>query len=1083
MPAEDEGGSGSPSPTAIQDRVAEYWRRAGVIEQALADRPGAPTFRFTEGPPSANGRPHIGHILPRTTKDLQLRYRRMRGYRIVRPMAGWDCHGLPVEIEVEKRHGLKSRKEIESFGVDRFCEECRTTTLSVAAIWEEMSERLGYWLDYRHAYTTMDPTYIESVWWSLKVLFDRGLLEKGHYVLPYCPRCETTLSSHEVAQGYKEATDPSVTVRFPLVGEVGPERSLLVWTTTPWTLVSNLLVTARGDLAYVVVRLADGTEGILAETALPRYFPPGTPIVARMTGRDLANREYRPPFPFVPVAPGRFRVVLDDMVATDDGTGLVHCSPNFGPEDQRIGAREGVGGFDPLDGRGVFTSLVPLVEGKWFKTADPILTKDLAERGLLERSETVRHTYPFCWRCETPLLYRAIDSWFVRTSRFSEALVRHNSTVQWIPAHLREGRFGNFLTEAKDWALSRSRYWGTPLPIWVCSQGHPTCIGSFAELAERSGTSIPPGFDPHRVTVDRISFACPTCGAKSVREPYTIDVWYDSGSAPFAQYHYPFAPGPFEPAAPLDYISEAIDQTRGWFYTLLVLSVALFDRPAYRVALVTGHGLDVAGKKMSKSKGNVLEPVALLGRFGGDMLRWSVLAADFTEGMRITEDGIRQTGARTLGTLTNVVAFYRQNSEADHLPTVRERPRPQNPLDRWLLSRLEATRKISTDALESFDPRPAAQAIRSFVDDLSTWYLRRSRPRFWADADDPARREAHATLSYTLSVTALLLAPFVPFTAEYIHQELSNAPYAPSSSSVHLAAWPEEVGDRDEPLERGMQGIRDLVEVGRELRQRAQVKSRIPLPELVFFSRGPADSATWARERDEILAAELNVRRVTFAPQADPANYPEADWVIRTEEGAPRAALSRRPTPELLEEGLVREVLRRLQQTRKEMRLQFTEPVAVTIGATGDLHRALAAHRETVTRELLADPLELLDTVLLDAPEVRAWEVEGSRFTAKIVRKENDAPRRRTRPASSPRRRRPRTARRRSTAASTRPRPARPSRTSRPGTRRPASPAPRRPAAAGARSRRPGGRSTRPARPRPKRGASRGRMRRSAPAA
>ena len=1083
MSAEDEGGSGSPSPTEIQTRVSEYWKRAGVIEHALADRPGAPTFRFTEGPPSANGRPHIGHILPRTTKDLQLRYRRMRGYRIVSEMAGWDCHGLPVEIEVEKRHGLKSRKEIEAFGVTRFCDECRATTLSVAAIWEEMSGRLGYWLDYTHPYTTMHPSYIESIWWSLKVLFDRGLLEKGHYVLPYCPRCETTLSSHEVAQGYKEATDPSITVRFPLLGEVGPPRSLLVWTTTPWTLVSNLLVTARADLTYVVVRLTDGTEGILAEAALPRYFPAGAEIVTRLAGRELAGREYRPPFPFVPPGPGRFRVVLDDMVATDEGTGLVHCSPNFGPEDQRIGAREGVGGFDPLDGRGVFTSLVPLVQGTWFKTADPILTQDLADRGLLERNGSVRHTYPFCWRCETPLLYRAIDSWFVRTSRFSEALVRHNSGVTWIPAHLRAGRFGNFLTEAKDWALSRSRYWGTPLPIWMCSNRHPTCIGSFAELEERSGEGLPPEFDPHRVMVDRIAFACPTCGEKSVREPYTIDVWYDSGAAPFAQFHYPFEPGPFEPAAPLDYVSEAIDQTRGWFYTLLVLSVGLFDRPAYRAALVTGHGLDTTGKKMSKSKGNVLEPLALLERFGGDMVRWSVLVVDFTEGMRIAEDTIRQAGARTLGTLTNVVAFYRQNSEADGLATVWGRPRSENALDRWLLSRLEATRTIATDALESFDPRPAAQAIRSFVDDLSTWYLRRSRPRFWTEVSDPARREAHATLSYTLSVTARLLAPFAPFTAEWIHQELSNAPFSESSSSVHLGTWPEEAGERDEHLERGMQRIRELVEIGRELRQRAQVKSRIPLAELVFFSRGPVDTEPWTRERDAILAAELNVRCVTFAPQADPKDYPEADWVLRREEGAAQAALSRKPTPELLEEGLVREVLRRLQQTRKEMRLKFTEPVSIRIGATDDIHRALARHRGTVARELLAEPLDLVDALLPDGPDVRSWEVEGSRFTARIARKERPSARSPARSARPPRRPRLGTARRPSRPVATRRRAARPSRTSHPGTRKRPSPDRRRPAGATARSRRGRVRSAHPARPRPKRAGPRGRKRRSARAA
>src|SRR5208282_924559 len=522
-----EESSEAPSPLTVQARVLSFWETTGVPQSVLAGRPDGPTFRFTEGPPTANGAPHLGHLVARVLKDAELRYRRMRGMRIVSPMAGWDCHGLPVELEIEKRHGLKSKKEIEAYGVERFCEECRTGTLEVASVWQEMSRRLGYWLDYEHAYRTMDPPYVESVWWSLKTLFERGLLEKGHYVLPYCPRCETPLSSHEVAQGYHETTDPSLTVRFPLEGCSGEPRELLVWTTTPWTLPANLLVAARADLEYSVVKTGDGRNVVLASAAVPRYFPDGANVVERLSGTALAGRTYQPPFDTPGPGPGRYRIVLDDFVTTEEGTGLVHIAPSFGPDDLRLGARENVGVFDPLDSRGAFT------------VADPILLKDLEARGRLYGHTTLRHTYPFCWRCDSALLYRAIDSWFVRTSRVTEGLVRHNRSVLWIPESYRDGRFGNFLTEAKDWALSRSRYWGTPLPIWVCDAGHATCVGSFADLAERSTTALPDPLDPHRVTVDRLTLRCAVCGHDARREPYTIDAWYDSGSAPFAQFHYP----------------------------------------------------------------------------------------------------------------------------------------------------------------------------------------------------------------------------------------------------------------------------------------------------------------------------------------------------------------------------------------------------------------------------------------------------------------------------------------------------------------------------------------------------------------
>ncbi|MCI4364933.1 MAG: isoleucine--tRNA ligase [Thermoplasmata archaeon] len=982
----EEVSVGTPSARSIQDRVLEYWERSGVVARALELPGSGPVFRFTEGPPTANGAPHVGHLCSRTFKDLQLRYRRMRGDRVISMMGGWDCHGLPVELEIEKRHGLKSKKEIETYGVERFCEECRVGTLAVADVWREMSRRLGYWLDYDHAYRTMDAPYIESVWWSLKTLFDRGLLEKGHYVLPYCPRCETPLASHEVAQGHREATDPSVTVRFPLPAAPHP-RDLLVWTTTPWTLPANLLVAVRPDLEYAVVEDDRGGEVVLASVAIPRYFP-GTPTVReRMSGRALAGQTYRPPFDSAGPGAGRYRIVLDEFVTAEDGTGIVHVAPSFGPEDQRVGAREKVGVFDPLDSRGVFGDEVPLVRGRFFKAADPILTKDLAGRDLLFRSETVRHTYPFCWRCDTPLLYRAIDSWFVRTSRFTEALQRNNGTVHWVPAHLRDGRFGNFLTEAKDWAVSRNRYWGTPLPIWVCPQGHVTCVGSFSELARYNEAPLPDGFDPHRVQTDRIVFPCPHCREPSRREPYTIDAWYDSGSAPFAQFHHPFEPSAFDPKAPLDHVAEGLDQTRGWFYTMLVLSTALFDRPAYRSSLTHGMVLDESGRKMSKSKGNVLDPIALLEKVGADPVRWTLLSVDFTEPMRLGETTIQKTAGRTLGTLANLVVFHRENARADLLPPRWVRPTPTAVLDRWVLSRLEGTRVAVEAALDSYDPRPGVTALRGLVDDVSTWYVRRSRPRFWGTTSPEDRRAAHDTLSYVLLSLAGLIAPLLPFTAEWVHQEVGELGFGDRDRSVHLAPWAGELAARDLSLEAGMSEVRSLVEVGRELRQRAEVKARIPLEEFVVFGDASTALAGLGPEGELLLVDELNVKRLRRRPTYRADDFPEGEWVVREEGGGVLAALPRHPTPELRAEGLYREVARRLQQTRKELGLRPTDHVELTLAARGELFQALAPRQDALARDLLADRLVLEEGMLADAADVRRWDLDGLEFSARLVRR------------------------------------------------------------------------------------------------
>jgi isoleucyl-tRNA synthetase len=983
---DDEEPGGAPDLAQIAARVQEYWDRTDLARSLLAGRADGPVFRFTEGPPTANGQPHLGHVVGRALKDAILRYRRMRGDRIVTPMAGWDCHGLPVELEIEKKHGLRSKKQIEEYGVARFCAECRAGALEVASVWTEMSRRMGYWLDYEHPYQTMDASYIESVWWALSRLHALGLLEKGHYCLPYCPRCETSLSSHEVAQGYRETTDPSVTVRLRLHSPEGSTpRYLLVWTTTPWTLPSNLLVAARAELAYVVVRDASGSELVLAEAALPRYFAAAPPeIVARLTGRELSDRGYEPPFDFAGPGPRRYRVVLDDSVDPKEGTGFVHIAPSFGPEDQRIGEREGVGFFDPLDGRGVFTDRVPPVAGKSFKAADPILLEMLAASGTLYRRETLRHTYPFCWRCETALMYRALDSWFVRTSRFADRMVRHNEGVRWVPEHLRAGRFGNFLSEAKDWALSRSRYWGTPLPVWRCAQGHTTCVGSFAELSRLAAGPLPDPFDPHRVTVDALRLTCPTCAGAMEREPYTIDAWFDSGSAPFAQYHYPFEPGPFDPSEPLDAVAEGLDQTRGWFYTMLVIATALFDRPAYRACVTNGLVLDDQGRKMSKSKGNAIEPLGLLARHGGDAVRWAFYVGDYTEPMRLSESIVRQASQRTLGTLANVLAFYRGNALPD---AEREGPVP-DPLpllDRWILARTARTVERATAALEALDHRAGALEIAGLVGDLSTWYLRRSRPRLWVEAVTADRRAAAGTLARVLGTLAKLLAPYAPFLAEAIHQEVSGRPYGRAEASVHALPWPEP-DPYDPSLLEAMEDLRGWVEATRELRARTGVKSRIPLPTLVLELPMDAPARALGPEGGELLRAELNVRELRWAEPGSPGRYPESDWVAREGPGERRIYLSRAPTPELFREGLVREALRRLQTARKEMRLRYTDRIRVEVWTDEPLLSALREASDRLAEELLTDAPVVSSSPAPAGDDVRRWEFEGVTLAARVHR-------------------------------------------------------------------------------------------------
>jgi isoleucyl-tRNA synthetase len=977
VPVSSAPAAGSVAPTSlllgVEKQVLEFWDREQVPRRALELHPDGPIFRFTEGPPTANGRPHIGHLLPRALKDVGLRHRRMKGHRIISMMAGWDCHGLPVEVEIEKSHGWTNKKQILEYGVEAFAKECRASVLTYVDVWQQFSRRLGFWLDYAHPYFTMEASFMESVWWSLKELHKKDLLEKGHYVVPYCPRCETPEATHEVAQGYREVGDPSITLRLKVAawkdGETASAHTyLLVWTTTPWTLPSNLAVAVGTELEYVVFRGEDGAEYVIESSSFLRYFAKEAerPVVLRrVKGRELVGTSYVPPFPGLePESASRFRVHEANFVTTEDGTGLVHIAPSFGVDDYALGAKVGLGVSDPLDSSGRFTEKVPLVAGKWFKDADKLLIEDLHARGVLWRRGTVKHTYPFCWRCDRPLMYRAIDTWFVRTHKFKDRLLANNAKVTWDPEHLRDGRFGDFLAEGKDWALSRNRYWGTPLPIWNCPKGHYVVVGSFAELAELSAEPLPQPFDPHRHVVDGLRLSCPEHREPLAREPYVIDCWYDAGSAPFAQFHYPFAEtSPFDPRAPLDYIAEAIDQTRGWFYTLLVISTALFDRPAYKHVLCDGHALDDAGKKMSKSKGNTTDPSSFLDRMGSDPTRMTIYLSPYTESFRFGEVAIRQSGVRLLTTLLNVLEFYRTNLEVDRVPPAHHVPAVQDPLDRWLLSRLHATQLEVDQALEGFDPRTAAQSVDRFVQDLSTWWLRRSRPRFWAEGSSVEKRSAYDTLSYSLLTLAGLLAPLAPFTAEHLFQTVGGHGYRSGEESVHLRRFPAAEAPRDPALEKAMADLREVVESVRRLRMEAGVKSRMPLEELFVAGLSTPDVAPLGEAYEELLSEELNVKQVRLLTKEEfgAREWPATAWVVHRDpaKGAVELSLSRTPSRMLFLEGLAREAVRRVQMSRKLSGLVPTDRIRLELWAEGDLAEALKTHERWIAQECLAPELRL----------------------------------------------------------------------------------------------------------------------------
>ncbi len=1029
---------------ALEREVLELWRENQTFEKSLSRNAGGEHWTFFEGPPTANGRPGTHHVEARAFKDVFPRFKTMQGYQVSRK-GGWDCHGLPVELAVEKELGFSGKGDIETYGIAEFNAKCRESVQRHVDLWEQLTDRMGFWVDMTDPYRTMDSSYVESVWWALKQIHEAGLLVEDYRVAPYCPRCGTGLSDHELAQGYETVTDPSVYVRFPLTsGPYADAAALLVWTTTPWTLVSNTAVAVHPGVEYVVA--TDGTETlVVAEPLVASVLGDGWTVEARVSGQEMERWAYRRPFELVEFPPsesGTHFVVLADYVTTEDGTGLVHQSPAFGEEDMAVARAYGLPVVKPVRPDGHFEDDVPLVGGQFFKHADADLVRDLEARGLLFRHLAYEHSYPHCWRCHTALLYYAQPSWYVRTTAVKDALVRENEATNWHPATIKHGRYGDWLDNNIDWALSRSRYWGTPLPVWRCADDHQVCVGSLAELSALTGTDQS-GLDPHRPFVDDVVFDCPTCGAEARRVPEVIDAWFDSGSMPFAQWGYPHAEGSVErfgTAYPADFICEAIDQTRGWFYTLMAIGTLVFDQSSYRNVLCVGHIMAEDGRKMSKHLGNMIEPMPLMEEHGADAVRWFMTAAGSPWGARRVGDAAMQEIVRkVLLTYWNTVAFqvlYARTagwSPAVAAPEAADRPA----MDRWALSEAHRLVQGVTEALENYDTQRAGALLAGYVDDLSNWYVRRSRRRFWSG--DPS---ALATLHECLHQVTLLMAPMTPFISERVWQDVFRSASDDLPESVHLAQWPQpEERLVDDGLRDRMALARRVVELGRSARAEAKVRTRQPLRRALIASSAyqrldeelraevaeelnigtlePMSSAgsdlvdftakgnfralgkRFAKQTPVVAAAIANTDaaalataleaegRATVLVDGDPlevladevilSERPREGWSVVNEQGE-TVALDLELTPELLRAGLAREVVRLVQDARKASGFDVADRISWAWAADGDLAVALREHSATVADEVLATEVSEVSTDTLTGDVVRHEDL-GLSFT------------------------------------------------------------------------------------------------------
>lgn len=1002
--------------------VQKFWTEREIFKKSSESREGGPEYVFYEGPPTANGLPGVHHGLARAFKDMFPRYKVMQGYHIIR-RGGWDTHGLPVEIEVEKKLGFTNKQQIEEYGIDKFNELCRQSAFEYIKEWERFTDRLGFWVDFDSAYVTYKNEYIESIWHILKDFWDRDLLYQGYKVVPYCPRCGTPLSDHEVAQGYEDAEDPSIFVRFPLVDE--PGTSLLVWTTTPWTLPGNVAVAVHPDEEYVKVERMNGNNQpeklILGKALVEKVFgDEKVKVVETFKGKKLKGIKYNPLFTFLPTDKEAYYIVLQDYVTMEDGSGLVHTAPAFGGEDMNAALEFDLPILMTVQDDGTFIQEVRPWSGKFVKDADPEIIQDLDNRGLLFRAETLVHTYPFCWRCSTPLLYYARGTWFVRTSQFKDKLVSLNQDINWVPDHIKDGRFGNWLENNIDWSLGRERYWGTPLPVWECHDcHHQVCVGSVAELSELAGEDLSES-DLHRPYVDEVSFDCPECkGHHMHRVPELIDVWFDSGAMPYAQWHAPFEnKETFEQQFPADYICEAIDQTRGWFYSLHAISTLYMDSVSYKNVICLGHILDGEGQKMSKSKGNVVDPWDVLDSQGADAFRWYLYTASPPgNSRRFSVDLVGDVVKNFTLTLWNVYSFFMTYASLDKWKPDPDSEPEYNALDQWLRSSLHALVRDVTEGFENYDVLGCTRPIESFINDLSKWYLRRSRRRFWKSESDADKHAAYSTLYEALATVSKLLAPTMPFLAEELYQNLVVTVEANSIESVHMVEWPKhDAALIDDKANAEMGMVMKLASLGHAARNQAAIKVRQPLAE-VAFSVGSAQEAKAIADYTDLLSDELNVKAVRTLGSTDEAvaytlnplpkqlgqkyqaNYPKVrkalldlepneaaakllaeesvqvevdgetleimpdEVEVRAEaksgltvasEGAYLAALATDLTDDLVAEGLAREFVRRVQDLRKQAEFNISDRIKVYYKASDKLNDAVEVHKEYIMGEVLA---------------------------------------------------------------------------------------------------------------------------------
>ncbi len=1033
----------------VEREVLEVWKAGNMFQRSLDLRRGGEEFVFYDGPPFATGTPHYGHLLAGTIKDIVPRYQTMRG-RFVERRFGWDCHGLPVEYEVEQALGISGKTDIETMGVGVFNERCRSIVLRYTKEWRETVTRMGRWVDFDRDYKTMDPTYMESIWWVFKSLWEKGLVYEGQKILPYCPRCATPLSNFETNQGYKDVADPAITVRFKLDDE--PGAYMLAWTTTPWTLPSNMALAVGEKIAYVRVEDGDAVY-YLAKARLGHYYKTDQDYRAlrEVSGAELVGRGYEPLFPYfagLKTSDGAFRVVAADFVSTEDGTGVVHIAPGFGEDDARVGAVEKLPAVCPMDAEGKFTAEVSDYAGQAVKAADTEIMARLKREGKLVRRDTINHSYPHCWRCDTPLLYRAISTWFVKVESLKERLLAANQQIRWVPEHLKDGRFGKWLEGARDWAISRNRYWGTPLPIWRSDDGEELeCIGSIAELEARSGKNVA---DLHKHFVDALELPSKQGKGTLKRIPEVLDCWFESGAMPYAQAHYPFENRErFESHFPADFIAEGLDQTRGWFYTLMVLSVALFDKPAFRNVVVNGLVLAEDGRKMSKRLKNYPDPAKLIETYGADALRLYLIYSPVVraEDLRFSEEGVKHLMRNILIPLWNAYSFFVTYANVDQW---QERGGGQvsgvsgkgHVLDRWILSSMETLLDRVVTALDEYDLQRAVRPFVHFIEDLTNWYIRRSRRRFWKSQDDEDKQQAYQTLHYVLLQLSKVAAPFMPFLSDSIFMNLRTAEMP---ESVHLCDFPKaDQARRDPALEAQMAGVMTVVQLGRTLRSAHDLKVRQPLAVLHVVSRNDVMLGGIAALR-ELIEEELNVKSVVFGkhetelaslkakadfkalgPKLGPKMKDAAKAIAalgsealerlalgeavavtladgtRVELGAGDVVIERTPlagmvvaaegelvvaletklTEALVHEGLAREFVNKIQNMRKDAGLDVSDRIRVTFFADEAVRAAIQAHVEYVNGEVLS-----LGTAACEAGDAAAeWDLNGHACRIAIVK-------------------------------------------------------------------------------------------------